>query len=96
MTSTDQGKTWKERSTGFTGPELYCIDVVNGVGLAGGSGGHIIRTSDGGSSWQGMDVPEEITRFWLSGIDLQETAAGGVRGSLSDKTAQSVVLRAGP
>jgi len=82
VNSTDQGKTWKERATGFTGPELYCIDVVNGAGLAAGSGGHIIRTSDGGSSWQVMDVPEEITRFWLSGIDLQETVAGGVRGLL--------------
>ncbi len=29
-----------------------------------------------------MDVPEEITRFWLSGIDLQETTAGGIRGLL--------------
>ncbi len=43
VTSTDQGKTWKERATGFPGPELYCIDVVNGVGLAAGSGGHILR-----------------------------------------------------
>ena len=53
VTSTDQGKTWVERETGFPGPELYCIDVVNGVGLAAGSGGHIIRTSDGGIDLEG-------------------------------------------
>jgi len=82
VTSTDQGKTWKERATGFPGPELYCIDVVNGVGLAAGSGGHIIRTSDGGLTWRVMGVPEEITRSWLSGVDLQETAGGGIRGLL--------------
>ncbi len=82
VTSTDQGRTWKERATGFPGPELYGIDVVNGVGLAAGAGGHIIRTSDGGTTWRVMGVPEEITRTWLSGIDLQETAAGGIRGLL--------------
>jgi photosystem II stability/assembly factor-like uncharacterized protein len=82
MTSTDQGRTWKERATGFPGPELYCIDVVNGVGLAAGSGGHIIRTSDGGSTWRVTGVPEGITRFWLSGVDLQETAEKGIRGLL--------------
>lgn len=82
VTSTDQGRTWKERATGFPGPELYCIDVVNGVGLAAGSGGYILGTSDGGATWRVMGVPEEITRSWLSGIDLQETAAGGTRGLL--------------
>jgi len=81
--STDQGKTWMERATGFPGPELYCVDVVNGKGLAAGSGGHIVGTSDGGSTWQVMGVPEEITRSWLSGIDLQETADGGIRGLLA-------------
>jgi photosystem II stability/assembly factor-like uncharacterized protein len=82
VTSRDRGKTWKERATGFPGPELYCIDVVNGVGLAAGSGGHILQTSDGGSTWRVMEVPEEITRFWLSGVDLQEIADGGIRGLL--------------
>jgi photosystem II stability/assembly factor-like uncharacterized protein len=82
VTSTDQGRTWKESETGFPGPELYCIDIVNGVGLAAGSGGHIIGTSDGGTTWRVMGVPEEIKRFWLSGIDLRETATGGIGGLL--------------
>jgi photosystem II stability/assembly factor-like uncharacterized protein len=56
--------------------------LVSGVGLAAGSGGHILRTSDEGSTWQVMKVPEEITRFWLSGVDLQETAGGEIRGLL--------------
>jgi photosystem II stability/assembly factor-like uncharacterized protein len=82
VTSTDRGRTWKEQGTGFSGPELYCIDIVNGEGLAAGSGGHIFATSDGGSTWRVMGVPEEVTRFWLNGVDLQETAEGGIRGLL--------------
>ncbi len=80
VTSRDQGNTWVERETGFPGPELYCIDVVDGVGLAGGSGGHIIRTPDGGSTWSLVEVPEEVTRYWLSGVDLQKAPSGGIRG----------------
>jgi photosystem II stability/assembly factor-like uncharacterized protein len=81
--STDRGKTWTERATGHPGPELYCVDVVKGVGLAAGSGGHVLRTLDGGSTWEVMAVPQEITRFWLSGVDLRETAGGEIRGLLA-------------
>ena len=80
VTSRDRGRNWMERRTGFAGPELYCTDFVHGVGLAAGSGGHIIRTSDGGATWHLVDVPEVISRCWLSGLSLQETAAGDIRG----------------
>lgn len=78
--SRDRGRTWVERATGFPGPELYCIDIVGGVGFAAGSGGHILRTTDGGSTWSNVPVPDEVTRFWLSGIDLHKTPAGGLDG----------------
>ncbi len=78
--SRDQGHTWEEIDTGFTGPELYCLDIIDGVGLAAGSGGHIIRTKDGGFSWQIVAVPEKTTRFWLSGLDLNKTDSGNIYG----------------
>lgn len=80
VTSRDRGETWVEGDTGFRSPELYCIDVVGQVGLAAGSGGHILRTTDGGSTWSEIEVPEGITRFWLSGIDLYKAPSGNIEG----------------
>ncbi len=78
--SKDLGKTWKETKTGFVGPELYCLDVIDGMGLAAGAGGHIIRTTDGCLSWEVVDVPEKVSRFWLSGLDLKKTESGDFFG----------------
>jgi photosystem II stability/assembly factor-like uncharacterized protein len=80
VTSRDQGNTWVEHATGFPGPELYGIDMVAGTGLAAGSGGHIIRTDDGGSTWSEVEVPEETTRFWLSGVDIKKMSSGEISG----------------
>lgn len=78
--SPDQGDTWMEGTTGYPGPELYCIDMVGGVGFAAGSGGHIVRTTDGGSTWSRVEVPEGIKRIWLCGIDLHATTSGAIQG----------------
>jgi photosystem II stability/assembly factor-like uncharacterized protein len=78
--SKDLGRSWTIGDTGFSKPDLYGIDVVGGMGLAVGSGGHVVRTSDGGATWQVVDVPERITRFWLSGVDLKRSDSGEVRG----------------
>lgn len=78
--SKDRGHTWTEAHTGFSGPELYCIDMVDGRGMAAGSGGHIIKTSDGGSTWQSVQVPVEVTRFWFGGIDLHKTRSVDISG----------------
>ncbi len=85
--SRDQGRTWKEVDTGFSGPELYCLDVVGRVALAAGSGGHLIKTSDGGATWQVVVVPEKVTRFWLSGVDLKETSSGSIQGLIAGQSA---------
>jgi photosystem II stability/assembly factor-like uncharacterized protein len=95
VTSKDQGNTWVEGETGFPGPELFCIDVEGGVGLAGGSGGHVIQTSDGGLTWTLVEVPEEVTRYWLSGVDLQKTPSGGVRGLIVGQEGTSGRLESG-
>jgi len=78
--SKDLGRSWTIGDTGFSKPDLYGIDVVGLTGLAVGSGGHVVRTSDGGSTWQVVEVPEGITRFWLSGVDLKRNHSGDVRG----------------
>jgi photosystem II stability/assembly factor-like uncharacterized protein len=95
VTSKDQGKTWVESETGFPGPELFCIDVVDGVGLAGGSGGHVIQTSDGGSTWSLVEVPEEVTRYWLSGVDLHKAPSGDIRGLIVGQEGTSGRLESG-
>lgn len=80
IVSRDKGKTWTEGDTGFSGPELYCIDVVDGFGLAAGSGGHLIRTEDRGKSWKALGMPERVTRGWLSGIALRKDPTGKING----------------
>ena len=80
VVSRDQGRTWTQGNTGFSGAELYCIDMVDGFGLAGGSGGHLIRTGDGGKTWQALAVPEKVTRGWLSGIALRKDLSGRING----------------
>ena len=83
--SKDLGKSWTRGDTGFSKPDLYGIDVVGGMGLAAGSGGHVIGTSDGGSTWRVVDVPERVTRFWLSGVDLKGNRSGKVCGLVVGK-----------
>jgi photosystem II stability/assembly factor-like uncharacterized protein len=83
--SRDRGKSWTQGDTGFAKPDLYCIDMVGTIGVAAGSGGHVIKTSDGGSTWHPVQVPERIARFWLSGIDLTRDGAGGVKGIVVGK-----------
>ncbi len=81
--SKDQGKTWKEGHTGFSKPELYGIDMVDGMGLAAGSGGHLIRTHDKGATWQVIKVPEMITQAALIGVDLRRNSTGDIIGLAS-------------
>jgi photosystem II stability/assembly factor-like uncharacterized protein len=78
--SKDRGNSWTLVDTGFSKPDLYCLDMVDGFGLAAGSGGHLIQTSDGGSTWREVDVPETVRRVWLSGLDLKRDPSGDVAG----------------
>jgi photosystem II stability/assembly factor-like uncharacterized protein len=78
--SKDRGKSWVVGDTGFSKPDLYCLDMVDGFGMAAGSGGHLIQTSDGGSTWREVDVPETVRRVWLSGLDLKRGPSGEAHG----------------
>lgn len=84
--SKDRGKSWTVVDTGFSKPDLYCIDVVGTVGLAAGSGGHLILTSDGGATWSEVGVPERVRRVWLSGTDLKRGRDGAVTGLVAGKS----------
>jgi photosystem II stability/assembly factor-like uncharacterized protein len=93
--SKDHGETWVERDSGLRGPELYGIDVVDGIGIGVGSGGNVIFTPDGGSSWKVLDVPEKVTRSWLIGIDLKKTPSGKVHGLVVGQDGTAALFRNG-
>jgi photosystem II stability/assembly factor-like uncharacterized protein len=78
--SKDRGKSWTVGDTGFEKPDLFCIDFVGPFGLAAGSGGHVIKTSDGGATWREVEVPEEVWQAFLSGLDLKKNGSGEVAG----------------
>jgi len=83
--SKDRGKSWTVGDTGFAKPDLFCIDFVGEFGLAAGSGGHVIRTSDGGSTWREVEVPEKVWQVFLSGLDLKRNGSGEVAGLVVGK-----------
>lgn len=85
VVSNDRGRTWTEGRTAFQGPELFCIDMVGGVGLAAGSGGIVLETSDSGSTWRMLPVPDRITRAWLSGLNLMRTPSGRIVGLIAGR-----------
>jgi len=74
--SKDGGKSWTVGDTGFEKPDLFCIDFVGAFGLAAGSGGHVIKTSDGGATWREVEVPEKVWQVFLSGLDLKKNGSG--------------------
>jgi photosystem II stability/assembly factor-like uncharacterized protein len=83
--SKDRGKSWTVGDTGFAKPDLFCIDFVGPFGLAAGSGGHVIKTSDGGATWRGVEVPERVWQVFLSGVDLKKNGSGKVAGLVVGK-----------
>jgi hypothetical protein len=85
VVSNDRGRTWIEGRTGFEGPELFCIDMAGGAGLAAGAGGLVLETSDGGATWRMLPVPDRITRAWLSGLDLVRTPSGRIIGLIAGR-----------
>ena len=78
--SKDRGKSWTVGDTGFVKQDLFGIDFVGEFGLAAGSGGHVIRTSDGGSTWHEVEVPEKVWQVFLCGLDLKRNGSGEVAG----------------
>jgi len=78
--SKDRGKSWTVGDTGFAKPDLFCIDFVGAFGVAAGSGGHVIRTLDGGSTWREVEVPKKVWQVFLSGLDLKRNGSGEVTG----------------
>jgi photosystem II stability/assembly factor-like uncharacterized protein len=80
ITSKDAGKTWTEADSGSKEPEYFGLVLTPSFGLAVGSGGNVLKSTDGGASWQAVNVPENLYRAWLSGVALKQTAAGGVIG----------------
>jgi len=80
VTSKDAGKTWTEAESGSKEPEYFGLALTPSFGLAVGSGGNVMKSEDGGVSWQAVNVPEKIYRAWLCGVALKQLPTGGVVG----------------
>ncbi len=91
--SKDFGKSWTEGNSGINEPELFCIDIAGGIGLAAGSGGSIVRTMDGGVTWETLKTPERVWGAWLSGIDLKKNISGEINGLLVGQNGSVCVIR---
>ena len=49
--------TWTEQTSGVTVRRRGVTEVSDRVAWASGSGGTIVRTSDGGATWQWLTIP---------------------------------------
>jgi len=91
--SKDFGKSWTEGNSGINEPELFCIHIAGGRGFSAGSGGSIIRTADGGVTWETLKTPERVWGAWLSGIDLKKNISGEINGLLVGQNGSVCVVR---
>ncbi len=70
--TTDSGNSWVETNTGLTNTSVYDFEVVGNKIYANFStniGGKIVRSVDGGESWQSVTMPIEYSWPTLSGSD---------------------------
>jgi len=95
LISRDMGKIWTLANLGLKEPEFYAIDSIDGTGIAVGSGGNVIRTTDGGQTWQVLTVGDKITRAWLCAVDLKKTRAGDIRGIIAGQYGAVGIYSAG-
>ncbi len=78
--SKDLGNTWITGDTGCTDPDLFSMDIIDGHGIAVGSGGNIFETRDSGKTWTMIKTPEKVTQSWLSNMDLRKNTSGSITG----------------
>jgi photosystem II stability/assembly factor-like uncharacterized protein len=76
LLSKDDAVTWAETDTGIHEPEIFGIDLEGQAGLAAGSAGTVLVSSDAGATWKKQDTPEMLKRAWLSDADLKNTPSG--------------------
>jgi len=60
LKTTDGGNTWSSRSTNFSLKSIYMVN--SNLGFAAGTGGSILRTTNGGESWT-VNIIETIASF---------------------------------
>lgn len=80
----DGGKTWQDRSLSLPNPDtlhLYSIHAIaTDTLLIAGEFGLLLRSTDGGTAWQQLDLGYEGTLFTVSGMNGHAWVAG-LRGN---------------
>ncbi|MBO0725708.1 MAG: hypothetical protein J2P52_08930, partial [Blastocatellia bacterium] len=82
--STDQGQSWKSVNLGESDrlPSITSFTAIGETLFAGVSEEPIFRSTDNGLTWTRMEVPEDITAFFSSGMPIDITALAAIGGNL--------------
>jgi photosystem II stability/assembly factor-like uncharacterized protein len=60
---------------------LYDVAVQGKIGWAIGDSGMVLRSNDGGQTWERISLPIKLAGNWLRGIALTPGAHGIIVGS---------------
>jgi photosystem II stability/assembly factor-like uncharacterized protein len=80
----DGGKTWQDRSLSLPNPDMLHLYSIHAIAtdtlLIAGEFGLLLRSTDGGTAWQQLDLGYEGTLFTVSGMNGHAWVAG-LRGN---------------
>ena len=80
LRTADAGETWVgERTLHGAVEDVYLMDIVanaDGTAVAGGIGGVVIETSDGGATWSTAEIPTRAGLFGAARLDSRAIMVG--------------------
>jgi len=80
LRSTNKGSTWEVVSASLQGYDFYCINAIDAQrAWVGSSDGHILATTDGGTSWSDQTYPGRQSPF-INGIKMFSDGTGYAMG----------------
>jgi photosystem II stability/assembly factor-like uncharacterized protein len=91
--STDGGSSWTLQHQTPGGATLLNIDfVTNEIGFAGGTGGQLLFTVDGGKSWKAHNAGEDVQAFSFADAHNGIAVIGGDRNAEVGLSGQPIVM----